>query len=433
MARTIKDTKLDKREARRRLEPRGKPYYRLVEEGLHLGYRKPNGRKGKPAAGGKWVTRIYIGNQSYRVENIDGVADDSTDADGVAVLNFKQAQDKARARFQQSAHAEAGMSGPLTVADAMADYLEALNHGGKSTYDAQKRADAFIIPTLGKIECSQIKAKALRNWLSALADKPPRVRTKAGNKEHQHRADFDPDDDEAKRKRRASANRVLATLRAALNHAFREGRVSSDAEWRRVKPFEQVDPTQIRFLSLAESKRLINAADDDFRPLVEAALLSGCRYGELCRLQVADFNVDAGALSIRKSKSGKPRTVYLTPEGIQLFQTLALGRTGRDLLLRHHEDGRAWGRSEQHRPMIEACERAKIVPHYTFHELRHTYGSLLAMAGVPMKVIAESMGHATTAMTEKHYAALAPSHVAETIRRHLPKFGTQRSNVVGLR
>src|SRR6516225_8673467 len=89
MARTIKDTKLDKREARRRLEPRGKPYYRLLEEGLHLGYRKPNGRKGKPAAGGKWVTRIYIGNQSYRVENIDGVADDFTDADGVAVLNFK--------------------------------------------------------------------------------------------------------------------------------------------------------------------------------------------------------------------------------------------------------------------------------------------------------------------------------------------------------
>src|SRR5262249_41504719 len=117
MARTVKDTSLDKREARRRLSPRGKPYYRLLEEGLHLGYRKSNGRKGRPATGGKWVTRIYLGAQSYRVENIDGVADDFTDADGVAVLNFKQAQDKARERFQRSAHDEAGMSGPLTVAD----------------------------------------------------------------------------------------------------------------------------------------------------------------------------------------------------------------------------------------------------------------------------------------------------------------------------
>jgi integrase len=431
MARTVKDTSLDKREARRRLSPRGKPYYRLLEEGLHLGYRKSNGRKGRPATGGKWVTRIYLGAQSYRVENIDGVADDFTDADGVAVLNFKQAQDKARERFQRSAHDEAGMSGPLTVADAMVDYLEALNHGGQNTYDAKKRSDAFIIPALGQIEVGQIKAKVLRNWLAALADKPPRVRSKKGH-QPQHREDFDPDDEEAKRKRRASANRVLATLRAALNHAFHEGRVSSDTEWRRVKPFKEVDPTQIRFLSLAESKRLINASEVEFRPLVEAALLSGCRYGELCRLQVQDLNVDAGALSIRKSKSGKPRTVYLTPEGVQLFQTLAVGRTGRDLLMRH-KDGRAWGRSEQHRPMMEACERAKIVPHYTFHELRHTYASLLARAGVPMKVISDSLGHSTTAMTEKHYAFLAPSHVADTIRKHLPKFGLKKSNVVGLR
>jgi integrase len=83
--------------------------------------------------------------------------------------------------------------------------------------------------------------------------------------------------------------------------------------------------------------------------------------------------------------------------------------------------------------MMEACERAKIVPHYTFHELRHTYASLLARAGVPMKVIAQSLGHATTSMTEKHYAFLAPSHVADTIRKHLPKFGLKKSNVVGMR
>jgi integrase len=431
MARTLKDAILDTRTARTRLTPRGKPYYRVIEEGLHLGYRKPRGRKGKPAVSGKWLLRRYVGEQAYALETI-GTADDFADADGVAFLNFKQAQDKARERFKQGAHDEAGVTGPYTVAAALTDYFEYLRHEKKNTYDAQKRADAFIIPALGKIDCSQIRAKTLRSWHSALADKPPRVRTKTGSKEHQHRADFDPDDDEAKRKRQASANRVLTILKAALNHGFTEKRIASDAEWRRVKSFKHTDPAHIRFLTLAESKRLINAAGEEFRPLVQAALLSGCRYGELCRLQAQDFTEDAGTLSIRKSKSGKPRTIYLTPEGVGLFQTLKFGRAGRDLLLRH-KDGRAWGKSEQDRPMKEACERAKIVPPVGFHILRHSYGSLLAKAGVPMKVIAESMGHKNSIMTERHYAGIAGGHVADTIRKHLPKFGLGKSNIVGLR
>ena len=38
-----------------------------------------------------------------------------------------------------------------------------------------------------------------------------------------------------------------------------------------------------------------------------------------------------------------------------------------------------------------------------------------------MGVIAEQLGHADTRMTEKHYAHLAPSYVAETIRAHFPR------------
>jgi integrase len=439
MARTIKDASLDTRTARGKLDARGKPYYRKLEEGLHLGYRKPRGRKGKPAVSGKWVLRRYVEDQKskkdkrqpYIVEKI-GIADDFDDCDGLAILSFDQAQEEARKRFKKGASDAAGVTGPYTVAVALKDYFEALGHEGRDTYDAQKRADAFIVPALGHIECSKVKAKTVRGWLSALAKKPPRVRTKEGEKEQQHRVDYDPEDSEAIRKRQASANRVLTILKAALNHAFEEGCVSNDVEWRRVKPFKEVDPEQIRFLSLVQSKRLINAAEAEFRPLVRAALLSGCRYGELCRLHIEDFNEDVGTLAIRKSKAKKARTIYLTPEGIRFFQGLAVGRKGRDLLLRH-EDGRAWTKSEQNRPIIEASKRAGFVPHFTFNELRHTYGSLLAMAGVPMKVIAESMGHANTMMTEKHYAALAPSHVGDTIRKHLPKFGVPRSNVVTMR
>ena len=79
---------------------------------------------------------------------------------------------------------------------------------------------------------------------------------------------------------------------------------------------------------------------------------------------------------------------------------------------------------------MEACKRAKIKPAVSFHVLRHTHGSTLAMRGVPMGIIAEQLGHADTRMTEKHYAHLAPSYVADTIRAHFPNLGIARENNV---
>ena len=132
VARTIRDANLESREARGRLTARGKPHYRLIEPGLHLGYRKPRGRRGKPAVAGKWVARHYVGNQSYTVETI-GTADDYGDADGLAILNFAQAQAQARERMVRRAHEANGTArGPLTVKQVMAHYLDWLDDKGKS-------------------------------------------------------------------------------------------------------------------------------------------------------------------------------------------------------------------------------------------------------------------------------------------------------------
>src|SRR5258707_15762845 len=117
MARTIKDTTLDSRTARGRLRARGKPYYRSLEPGLHLGYRKPL------AGSGKWVARHYIGNQSYEGESL-ATADDHSDADGVAILDYRQARAKARERMVPRAHAAAGKTGPLPLPAGVEEYLE---------------------------------------------------------------------------------------------------------------------------------------------------------------------------------------------------------------------------------------------------------------------------------------------------------------------
>ncbi len=87
MARRLRDATLDSREARSRLKARGKPYWRKADQGVDIGFRKPQGRKGKPAGAGAWVARYYVGKGKYKTEKI-GVADDISDPDGVWFSTF---------------------------------------------------------------------------------------------------------------------------------------------------------------------------------------------------------------------------------------------------------------------------------------------------------------------------------------------------------
>ena len=84
--------------------------------------------------------RCYTGKQSYKVEVI-GIADDVSNANGVSVLSFSQAQQKARELRDQRDRTAAGKSGPLTVGEAMKSYLQWLKDEGKPTVDAKVRID----------------------------------------------------------------------------------------------------------------------------------------------------------------------------------------------------------------------------------------------------------------------------------------------------
>ena len=426
MARTVRDANLETRTARLRLPIRTEPYWRGLEKGFALGYR----RRSK---GGTWLARRRPDDGGYFEHRI-GTTDDFQDADGVAVLGYGQAQKAARDWWRTELRREEGYetrTGPFTVADAIADYLKAVaRRGGKSVYHARRAAETHILPPLGSMQVTKLTARRIEDWHHGLAEKPALARTKPGRKPNYRKADKSAD---GIRKRRATANRILTVLKAALNHAWKSGHVASDDAWRRVRPFHRVETARVRYLTEAECVRLVNVCEPAFRNLVRGALLTGCRYSELANMKASDFNSDAGVVTIRDSKAGKPRHVVLTNEGQRLFARLAVGKLGDDLIFRRR-DGGAWRNSHQLRPMLEACNNARIKPTVSFHVLRHTHGSTLAMKGVPMAVIAEQLGHADTRMTEKHYAHLAPSYVADTIRAHFPTLGiTAESSVTPMR
>jgi len=398
MARAPRDHRLETRDARGRLKASTEPYWRQLHEGLFIGYRKSS-------RGGSWYVRAYEGGK-YRKRKI-ALADDSADADGVSVLTYRQATEKAMEGV-----------GPekvygYTVGRALDDYLSELEQRSKSYPETKQKAEQWIREQLGAEPVGRLTTPRLRKWLNQVAK-------------------TDSDDPEAKRRRKATANRVLTVLKAALNHAYRDGKVDSDDAWRRLKPFQNADQPRIRYLTHAEAKRLVNAAVAEFRPLVRAALLTGCRYGELIALRAEDYDPDAGTVRVRSSKSGPGRHVHLTDEGRRLFDTQTAGSKRADWIFTR-ASGDPWGKSHQHRFMRAACEAAKIDPPVGFHVLRHTYGSMLAARGVPLQVIARALGHADTRMTERHYAHLQPDYVADQVRAHLPDFGGDDSNVTPMR
>lgn len=422
MARTPRKSNLDTRTGRAKIKGSNRQWV-TIGKGLALGYRKG-------ATGGTWYLRQMVEGGKYRYEAI-GQADDTRDADGVEVLDYFQAADKVREASKKAVQAPRRYA----VADAMDDYLEWFRAHRKSVRDTELTIETHIRGKLGKHLVQELTARHIRRWMQDILEAPRIVRGKEKV--------IDLNDPEAVRKRKATINRILTVLKAALNFAYHEGRTPSADEWRKVKPYPGADAPKIRYLSEAECTRLMNACDPDFRLLVQAALLTGCRYGELIRLEVSDYHPDAGAVHIRDSKASRPRFVPLTAEGQDFFKRLTAGRT-RGVMFLHDSiewaEGKgekmepktiriAWGESHQSRPMKAACEKAKIEPAVSFHDLRHTYASLLAKASVPLQVIAAALGHADIRMTTRHYAHLSPDHVAETIRANLPSFGIGGDNV----
>jgi integrase len=416
MARTVRNPKIDTRSARAKLSLRAEPYWTVISEGCALGYRRG-------AKGGTWVARFRdeTGKQHYGAL---GAADDARDPDGLSVFSFPQAQGKARDWFRIKAAEQAGdfvpLDRPYTVTDAVTDYLaDYKRRSGKASDRVEASVRAWIEPELGGLPLVKATKARIQTWHQKIADTPARLRTRPGEAQKHREADAST---EGIRRRRSAANRVLTVLKAALNHAYREKRCTSDDAWRQVRAFREADAARLRYLSDEETRRLTNACPADFRALVTAALLTGCRYGELTALIVDDFNPDVGTIRIPVSKSGKPRHVVLTQEGWDFFAALVADRPGSArMFLRIN--GRAWAKSEQQRPLAAACDAGRIDPPINFHGLRHTYASRLAMRKVPLAVIAVQLGHADTRMVEKHYGHLSAGYVAETVRAAFDTLG----------
>jgi integrase len=439
MARTKRSTDLDTRNKRLAL-PLGKRCMETLAEGCYLLYKRP-----RNGSSGKWIARRYDkATRAFRQEAL-GTADDLLDADGLTVFAFDQAQKMAQALFEAwaresvlAAGGDVPLRGPYTVADAWSDYIsDATARNVKGVKIMQQTFEVHIRPALGDVEVEKLTLQRVRAWHLALAQQG-RILTGRARRpgEDLVRADL-PTDEDGLRARKDTANRILTNLKAALNFAAQAHGVGRGTDWRLVKPFRGTTKARVRFLSVQEQQRLVNAAAPEFRALVQGALFTGARYGELTRVMVKDFNPDAGTVFIEFGKAHqggyRPRHVILTPEAWEWFRSFTAGRPGNELLFQRgkvNRRGRAealegfggWAPYDEVHQMELACKAGGVEP-LTFYELRHTYASGLVNRGVELAFVAKQLGHANTRMVEKHYGHLCPSALAESIRKKAPVLG----------
>jgi integrase len=432
MARTSRNYEISSKNKRLKLNIRREPYWVSLKEGAgqHLGYRKTTDKQGT------WIFRYYNKESGRRFktlgtadDSVKNLADESTSAANDE-LSFAQAMEKAKEEIldiERDESAGVEHNSKYSVASAARDWLDAWHGTARGKLTAKTNVEMHILPKLGAIEISKLNRRTIERWLHDQAKKAPlkvlarQQATKKLSPSRQSKIVYDPSDPETQRKRKDSANRVFRDLRALLNRAYDNQHVASKAPWETLKEFENVGVAKNEYLTLEEANKFMQVCPQDFRDIVQAALITGCRYGELCGMKAGDFDAGVGAVSVIQSKTGKMKRIFLTPDEAAFFAERAHGKQKLDLMFRR-SDGEPWGKSHQQPRMKSILKAAGIDRHVRFHDLRHTFATLLAESGTSIQLIANQLGHSGTRMAEKHYAHFSPSYVATTIRANKPSY-----------
>ena len=211
-----------------------------------------------------------------------------------------------------------------------------------------------------------------------------------------------------------SVHYALAVIRQVFNFAKRSGLFIG------VNPVKQVrkpkyDNKRLRFLTHDEAAQLLAILNNKNPLLHDMAILSlhcGLRAGEVFKLTWDDVNFEHNLLTLRDTKGGQSRSVYMTNQvRAMLLARRQNKKKTTDLVFPNRKGQKIKEISKSFRRYVslaglngEITDRRQKV---TFHTLRHTYASWLVIAGVDLYVVQKLLGHSTIAMTER-YAHLSP-------------------------
>jgi len=277
------------------------------------------------------------------------------------------------------------------VQDAIDDYIEHLTieNSVRSARECRQRLTKHVSSSLSKIILANITSAQVKSFRDKMVKKF----------DDYHEGD-DFETEEIIRKSKDSANRVMNMFKAAMNLAYRNDYVNSDAAWKKVPGFRGVGRSRKVFFTDEEVTSLLMATEGQFQNLLQVALNTGARYGEIRSIKVSDFDMKQKTLLLARGKTGE-RIVFLSDQTIVLLNRLIKLRHPTAFLL-VKDDGERWGEKDHYRLFKQAAEWASLPDKSVFYCLRHYYISKALLARVSPQVIAENCG-TSVKMIEKHY------------------------------
>ena len=211
---------------------------------------------------------------------------------------------------------------------------------------------------------------------------------------------------------KVAVNRNLMLLRSCFNWAIVPGGYLT------ATPFKIGSVTAVhlfpelpreRRLEPGEAERLLAASGPDLRALVEAALETVCRIGELLGLQWRQVRWAQNEIHLQgsKTKARKPRYVPISPRLHAILEMRRLDPDGHEHGPDAYVFGNALGEPGVSKTIEDwwrrACQRAQITGLH-FHDLRRKAASRLLEGGVPEQYVQQILGHADLTTTSRYLA-----------------------------
>jgi integrase len=227
----------------------------------------------------------------------------------------------------------------------------------------------------------------------------------------------------------ASVNREIS----CLHHLLAKG-----VEWEMMEhnPFDkgkslllEENNQRLRFLTEEEIQGLIQECPKHLRRIVECALNTGMRKGEILSLKWSQIR--NGFIYLQKTKTNESRQIPINDELAELFKTIRKENGFKNEYVfiyakgEHNLKGKepvrkrkglipvAEDLSNIKRSFASTLVRAKIED-FRFHDLRHTFASHMIMRGASLKEVQEILGHKTMTMTLR-YAHLSQEHKKKAV------------------
>ena len=229
----------------------------------------------------------------------------------------------------------------------------------------------------------------------------------------------------------AAVNREMSCLRHIFSKAV-EWEMMEDNPFNKGRSlFRKENNIRLRFLSEEEIQRLLAECSKHLARIVECAVNTGMRRGEILGLKWEQIR--NGYIYLQKTKTNEPRQIPINEDLERLFKEIRREQQLRSEYVftfwngEHNLKGKKPVRNRRKAESVPvtiknvrtsfkgALKRAGI-ENFRFHDLRHTFASHMIMRGASLKEVQEILGHKNIAMTMR-YAHLSQEHKKKAVNR----------------